>query len=436
MRKREIIMSCKGLNISIVLCLSLVSSAMAADAGLMPGEVENSAALSGDQCFDIKGSASTENVDQTFARKMAIRDALKQASMKSNLSIKTDQSVENYQLKLDSARFTSASKIKSFTVIKEGMEDAEDMYGQTKQGALNYEVFLKVCLSEERGICPNLPGNQYQNRLAVAPVVMPYPQQAGDVANLLSGYQLELERRIKNQGYKNFTLVKGAVDVQPNIQVTPNMDSEALASYRDQTGAQYLLMTVIRSMASETAKKGYSLEAVENTMKRLYGLNVAPSKRYLEIEWFLVDLIDKKLVHQSRSNLMAEGKVYVGRDKVFGSSGFFATETGKAFDALLEKQVTDSLDYLHCKPFQTEVIDVRNNEYIVYLNEDSGAKVGDDLAVYHRVGRPVSFNGIDLGSDYEPGAFLKIKRVLPKFAIAELTVSKQVVQIGDRVKTW
>ncbi len=106
------------------------------------------------------------------------------------------------------------------------------------------------------------------------------------------------------------------------------------------------------------------------------------------------------------------------------------------FHALLEKQTNDVLDFLHCKPFESQIIDVRDNEYIIYLNSASGAKVGDDLAVYHKTGRPVRINGVNLGSDEVPGAFLKIKRILPKFAIAEVTAKKGLIQVGDLVKAW
>ncbi len=385
-------------------------------------------------CITVKGSASSKDVDKAFARKMAIRDALKQASMKNNLTVKTDQSMENYQLKLDSARFTSASKIKNFTVLGEGYEEPEDMYGQTKQGALNYEVTLKVCLTEARGVCTNLPGNQYQTRLAIAPVAMAQPYHAKDVSNLLTGYQLELERRIRNQGYKNYILVNESIDIQPNEQITPNLNSDQLSTIRDKTGAQYLLLTVIRSMSSHIEKDGFA--GLKNDIKAFYDLQVSPKERFIEVDWYVVDLIDKTLVHQSRGGFDVEGDVYVGRDKPFGSNGFFATDTGKVFHALLEQQVTDSLDYLHCKTFQSEIIDVRDGQYIIYLNADSGAEVGDDLAVYHRTGRPVRFNGVDLGEDFVPGAFLKIKRIMPRFAIAEVTAKKGTIQVGDLVKTW
>ena len=381
-------------------------------------------------CVDVKGVASTDGVDEAFARKMAIRDALKMASIHNNVNVKTDQSIEQYQLTLDSSRFTSNSKVKSFTVLKEGLEEPDDIYGQAKKGPLNYEVTLNVCLTEDRGVCTDLTGNQYQTRLAVAPVVIADADQANDVSNLLMGYQQELERRIKNQGYRNFSLLLEPVDLQPNIMVQPNLDSELLAGIRDRTGAQYLLLTVIRSLSAHQ-NDGYL-----NGAKRFYNLEVKPDSRHLEVDWYVVDLMKNRTVHQKREGFDLQGDVAVGRDRPFGSNAFFATDTGMAFHALLEKQTTDVLDFLHCKPFESQIIDVRNNEYIVYLNSASGAKVGDDLAVYHKTGRPVRINGIDLGSDEVPGAFLKIKRILPKFAVAEVTAKKGIVQVGDLVKTW
>ena len=383
-----------------------------------------------EQCVVVKGVAPSKDVSKAFARKMAIRDALQQASLKNNVVVQTDQSVESYQLKLDSTRFTSTSKVKSFTVLKEGFEDSEDNYGATKKGPLNYEVTMNVCLTEERGVCTNLPGNQYQTRLAIAPIVFPHAYQANDVSNLLHGYQQELERRVRNQGYKNYTVLNQVVDIQPNVQVAPNLNPEVIASVRDQTGAQYLLLTVIRSMSSH-AESG-----MKNDVKRFYNLEVQPNNRFIEADWYIVDLMRNEIVHQTRGGFDVEGDVTVGRDRPFGSNAFFATNTGKVFHALLEQQVTDTIDYLHCKSFESEIIDVRDNEYIIYLNASSGAKVGDDLAVYHKTGRPVRFNGAVLGTDMVPGAFLKIKRIMPRFAIAELTAKKGLVQVGDVVKAW
>lgn len=382
-------------------------------------------------CVVVTGSASSKDVDENFARKMAIRDGLQQASLKNNVSVRSDQSVESYQLTLNTTRFTSSSKVKSFVVLEEGYEEAEDLYGQDKKGPLNYEVKLDVCLTEERGVCTNLPGNHYQTRVAVAPVVFPHAYQANDVSNLLNGYQLELERRMRNQGYHNYVLLNETIDLQPNIQVKPNLDPEMLRSIRDKTGAQYLLLTAIRSMSSHVERNDF-----KNAAKSFYNLEVKLDSRYIETDWYMVDLMTNQLVHQSRGGFDVKGDVVVGRERPFGSNAFFATNTGKVFHALLEQQVSDSIDYLHCKAFQSEIIDVRGDEYVIYLNENSGAKIGDDLAVYHKTGRPVRFGGNNLGLDQQPGAFLKITRIMPKFAVAELTAKKGLVQVGDVVKAW
>ena len=391
-----------------------------------------SPSLTAEPCVEVRGSASMEGVDQAFARKMAIRDALKMASLKNNVKIRTEQRVEGYQLTLDSARFTSRSKIKDYAILKEGIESSEDIYGQTKEGALNYEyeVILNVCLTEDAGICTGLEGNQYQTRLAIAPVVMPFASEARDISNLLSGYQLELEKRVKNKGYRNVALLLDPIDLQPNKTVMPNLDPQQLTDIRNQTGAQFLLLTVIRSISA------HSDTGIVNTAKRFYNLNVNPEQRFIGVDWYVVDLVSQTVIDQARGDVEVEGDVLVGRDRPFGSGAFFATETGKAFNSVLNQQTKRVLDTLHCKPFESQVIDVRNGEYIIYLHEAAGAKVGDDLAVYHTAGRPIRFGGSVLGQDQVPGAFLKIKRILPKFAIAELTAKKGVVQIGDIVKTW
>ncbi len=386
---------------------------------------------SSEVCVEVIGSALPSESNISFARQMAIRDGLRQASMKNNVKVKVDQSVENYELKLDSARFSSQSKVKSFVVLDEGYEDAEDIYGQTKKGPLNYQVTMKVCLTEAIEACETILGNSYQARLAIAPVVMPHPDQARDISNLLIGYQQELDRRINNKNYKNFTLVNELIDLQPNQMVSPNLDSEQLSTFRDKTGAQFLLLTVIRSLSSHADRGSF-----KNSVKRFYNLEVKPDSRHIEIDWYLVDLINKKQIHQARAGFDVEGDVFVGRDRPFGSNGFFSTNTGKVFHALLNQQVTDVIESLRCKTFQSEIIDKRGGDYIIYLNADSGAKVGDDLAVYHRTGTPVRHNGIELGSDYQPGAFLKIKRIAQRFAVAEITANKGTVQVGDIVQAW
>jgi hypothetical protein len=204
-----------------------------------------------------------------------------------------------------------------------------------------------------------------------------------------------------------------------------------LTNLYNDTGAQYAVLSVLRSAASKREDQGWGTQ-----IQRYYNHALEDDSRYIEVDWYLVDLLDKKVVHQARNGFDVKGHVRVSRDRMFGTNAFFATDTGKAFDQLLKQQADNVIDYLHCKRVASEVIDIRDGKYYLYLNNQSGVQVGDDLAVYHRIGAPINVAGRSLGSEYEPGAFLKVTEIHPDFIVAELAVSKNIVQIGDRVRPW
>ncbi|WP_373018293.1 hypothetical protein [Thiomicrorhabdus sp.] len=411
----------------------LLISLLAGSPLCFAAEDSSSSSFSPEQehCVTVTGSASTENVDEAFARQMAIRNALTFAGIQNNVTISSDQSIENFQLTREATRFTSHSKVKGYQVIEEGLEEPYGEYGELKKGPLHYQVKLNVCLTEDPKVCENLSGNQYQTRLAIAPLVVAKSYQARDISNIIPGYQVELQRRLLNRGYRNLTMLDSQVGIDEQGVITPNLSKDLLEPVRDRTGAQFLLMSVLRSVSAHAEDHPYW-----NKVKRFYDLEVKPDTRYIEVDWYVVDLMKRTLVYQQRAGFDVKGDVRVGRDRAFGSNAFFATDTGIAFHALLNQQVQDVVSSLRCEPLETQVIDVRNNEYVLFLSADSGAKVGDELAVYARNGRAVRFQGVDLGMDETPSAFIRIKRILPRFAVAEMVAKKGVVQVGDIVKAW
>lgn len=388
-------------------------------------------AASASHCVTVTGSASTENVDEAFARQMAIRNALGFASLNSNVSIDSEQMLEDAELTRDATRFTSHSKVQSYQILEEGFEEPFDQFGEEKKRPLHYQVTLKVCLTENPSVCENFSGNRYQPRLAVAPVAVAKSYEARDLANLVPGFQTELQRRLGLGGYRNLTLLEANVWLDENGVIMPNLSPALLDPLRDRSGAQFALLTVLRTVSSQIEKNAFL-----NPVKRFYNLDVQPDTRYLVADWYLVDLMNHTVEHEKRGAFEVHGDVRVGRDRPFGSEAFFATDTGRGFEALLQQQVADVANTLACEPLQTQIIDVRNDEYVIYLNADSGAKVGDQLAVYSLQGRPVQFQGVNLGVDTTPGAFIRIKRIMPRFAVAEAVAKKSTIQVGDIVKTW
>ncbi|MPQ76970.1 hypothetical protein [Hydrogenovibrio sp. JE_KL2] len=399
----------------------------------------NSATPYPTKCVTATGTASTDGVTEAYARKMAIRDALKLASMQSNLRVSSAQEVKDFALSNDVTRFTTHSKVSGFKVVKEGFKELPFDEQFDKDGkplkdtrSKTYQVTLKVCLTEDPLACSNYPGNQYQPKLAIAQVVTTDGYGARDISNLLSGYQLELNRRIRDLGYLNETMLEtGSQLTESPSMVAPNLSRDVLQPIRETTGAQYLMMTVLRSLSRHNTDP-----AVWNKIKGYYDLEVKPNARYIEADSYIIDLTTFQIVFQKRYGFDIKGKVTVGRDRPFGTNAFFATNTGMAFHAMLQQQSRDAYRYLHCQPLKTRIIDIRNGEYILYLSEESGAKVGDELAVYHQFGSSVQYQGQNLGFDSVPAGFLKIERIQSKFAVAKVTAEKGLIQVGDEVRSW
>jgi hypothetical protein len=373
------------------------------------------------QCVTVVGTASMENVEQAFARQMAIRNALETASMQNNVQVISRQDTENFALKNQASRFVSRSKIQKFGIMSE--------YADLERK--EYEVELDVCLTEDPSACKHIFGAHYQNRIVIAPVVIENPYEARDIANLLPGYQNELHRRLAERGYRNLDLIDYAQGVQPGNLVTPNLSPEVLQPIQDQTGAQFMLMTVIRSASSHSEGKGFG-----DSVRRFYDFEVDDNYRYVELDWYLVDLNKFQIAKQGREGYEVKGEARVGRDRPFGTAAFFKTHTGRTFNQILNQQVDKVFEHMRCELLETQVIDVRNDEYVLFLSEESGVQVGDQLAVYQQVGNPVRFQGRSLGMDQTPSGFLKIKRIMPKFAVAELIAQDGRVQIGDVVRSW
>jgi hypothetical protein len=341
--------------------------------------------------------------------------------MQTNLRITSSQETENFVLKNQASRFTTRSKIQRFAILAENVDEEQKQY----------EVQLNVCLTEDPSACGHVFGVDYQNRVVVAPVVIENPQEARDIGNLLIGYQHELHRRLTEAGYRNLDIVDYMQSIQPATLVMPSLTPEVLRPIQDQTGGQFLLMSVIRSLGSFSEDKG-----LIDSVRRFYNAEVRNNRRYIEVDWYLVDLNKHRVVKQLREGLELKGEVRVGRDRPFGTAAFFKTDTGQAFNHILNQQVKNVFEHLRCELLETEIIDVRNGEYVLFLSEESGVKVGDQLAVYRRAGNPIRFQGRNLGADEQPSGFIRIKRIMPKFAIGELVAKNDRVEIGDLVRSW
>jgi hypothetical protein len=58
-------------------------------------------------------------------------------------------------------------------------------------------------------------------------------------------------------------------------------------------------------------------------IRRYYNYDAKHNMRYVEVEWYLVDLNKQRIVRQHLESIEMKGDPRVGRDKPFGSMALF-----------------------------------------------------------------------------------------------------------------
>ncbi|AHF02340.1 hypothetical protein THIAE_07835 [Thiomicrospira aerophila AL3] len=378
----------------------------------------------------VTGLASTELGDQVYNRQMAIRNALEQAVMQAGVDIDLDQSLDMRQgLTQQQSRFRSRARVTSFELLSEEL-DAE---------AGVVRVVLSVCVEpitdqySASSACALPLENSYQNRVAVLPPLVEFPDQARDIANLVLGLQTDILRKLNQQGWQNIAPYDVAQTLQPGLLITPNLSPDALLPIQEQTGAQYALFTVVRSLAAQNTDS-----RILNHIRRSYDFEVRPNHRFVELEWYLVDLDQQQIRHQQRAGHQFAGSARVGRDKPVGTAAFLATPTGKALDQVVNEQVESVMATLQCLALDVPVLEVRGEDVVVYLHQQSGVRVGDQLAWYSLEGAQVRFQGRVLGTDTLPAGFVEVVRLAGQFAVVRVVGQRDGARIalGDRLRSW
>jgi hypothetical protein len=206
-----------------------------------------------------------------------------------------------------------------------------------------------------------------------------------------------------------------------------------LLPIQEQSGAQYALFTVVRSLAAQNTDS-----RILNHIRRSYDFEVRPNHRFVELEWYLVDLDQQQIRQQQRAGHQFAGSARVGRDKPVGTAAFLATPTGKALDQVVNEQVDGVIATLQCLPLDVPVLEVRGEDVVVYLHQQSGVRVGDQLAWYSLEGAQVRFQGRVLGTDTLPAGFVEVVRLAGQFAVVRVVGQRDGARIalGDRLRSW
>jgi hypothetical protein len=389
-----------------------------------------SGATSASECFEVTGEAEIVDNDVSYARQMAIRDAIEQGAMSREVSVGVQAETSNYELVKQTAQFSAQQKVVDFNILSE-----------FKEGE-NIVIKARVCVTQEAKTCPNFVA-KYHPRIAVANVAVQDEYSARDIVNPAAGYQAELLSRLWAMGKRNAIQYEAYPTIFSGAPIRPNMDIDLLQQVQDRTLAQFMVLTVIRSLDWQ-AKQSH----LAKNVRQYFGYEKEPNERTVSVEWYLVDLYQKRIFAQGESfkQVFAESgvlgddniEVKVGRDKPFGSRQFWVTPTGQAFDFVLSEQAKAIYDHIACVPLEAEIAEVEKDKVIVPFPIDSGVQKGDVLAVYRKDSRrPYRFgSNIELGDSLAPAAFIRVEKVLPKFIVGKFEGKREKVQAGDLVKSW
>lgn len=385
-------------------------------------------------CVIAQGAASLSRQDVAWARQMALRQALENAALRCNAVVSSHQQAENFQLTHSQVSVRTRAVVKGFHILKETQDPENHLY----------TVRIKACLAPARTDCANPLAAGYKPRIVIVTPAIIDPYQARDLRELLPGWVSSLEAALRRQGYRNVTTEAMDASLFPGVQVHPNLDPAVLQRIQEDTGAQFALLTVFRDLSMQHQPDNpYMPDAIErigHEIARSYTLDDAPNVRTISIDWYLVDLNHGRILKQGHIDRSAHGVVRISRDLVFGSGAFAATPTGHALMDALQAQSRQAVEPLKCALLESRILEVRHDggkkQVIFFATPESGLRKGDQLTAYHRQGGEVRMGTQTLGSDEVPAGFVRVVRVLDRFAIAEVVAEKTPLTVGDWVRSW
>lgn len=160
-------------------------------------------------------------------------------------------------------------------------------------------------------------------------------------------------------------------------------------------------------------------------------------ERQLELELILYDGFTGARIARHVLTEAAKGKVLIGREIPFGSQSFLTTDTGRAFDRLIERAALIIDRELSCIPFSATVMKVEGDR--VYIDAGNLARLspGDSLVIYASVGPTINApDGQILGVTEEAINSVSVIQTQPNFSIAVIDnrTNKQTVRSGDRAR--
>jgi len=376
----------------------------------------------------VEGQAVINKDAPLLAKKQALQDAIRQASMQSSVNIHSQTLLSQSNVSIDAVSMRTAADVGKTKVIKEWTTDNI------------YHVVATVELSADNACTPH-----YRKRIiATAFPLAKQGQVSGyETQDLYSGIPRELNNLLTESGEFIGSNATGTnlyprADLAPELQDHTAYRPSKVMQLATSNGVQFVLSGVIRDLEVESTE--YMSGAGPLAFARSLAREVV-ARRGVGIDVYVHDGLTGALLFQQRYVDTVIGDVWIPATYTVGSERFNSTSTGGKIAHIIDQASTDIRQALSCYPFTTRIIDIKNDTVFIDAGAQEKINVGDQLVVYATTGADdlhldggLSF----IGKDKQPAGVLTILNVTSRYSIGKLEAPARDVgiKVGDWVKSW
>ncbi len=199
-----------------------------------------------------------------------------------------------------------------------------------------------------------------KKKIVMTAFVVKAPIQVQDIDDIAQGIPHEMLSRLE---YSGSFLVRQSKNLLSYERVQAEPSTELVKQVARENDAQFVIAGEVRSAGVRSDKKYFGLWETRH--------------RQIEIEFAIYDGYSGAFL--SRHHLMraTDNEGAIGRDKVFGSVAFYATDFGRAIDSLLQESVAWIRTDLASFPMMARIIQVNGNEFSIDAGLGANLIVGD-----------------------------------------------------------
>ena len=361
---------------------------------------------------EAEGNALITEAGIGTARQLAVKDAIRQATIQAGAQVTTSSEMSESVIVSDSVKIRATGVVKDMVILDEWKNDDEGIY----------YVLIRAYVEERKtGDAQDVIDDRYRRKVAVTQFTVSDRSQITDMPGIESALPQELMRRLTLDQQMigidgSRYLLPLSADSNNGLGQTPR---QLIVQFAERLGTQFIVTGTIRDMGVTKHPLWVRL-------------------RHVELETQLWDGISGTLLSQERVNASVQQDLpfdFPTTSPVLDDK-FFASPIGKQINILLNELVTRVANTVHQLPFMARVIKAEGNTVYFDAGAISQIKVGDIFMAYKLADEPVLDTNKQLFFGYQetPASSIVIKKVQPRFAIGQLEGGNTRLFSGDVIR--